>query len=395
MADKNKNNKMQIAKAFVKNIDEDEGVLDAAVASVGVTDRAGDVIDQDGWKLQNFTKNPQLLWGHNQRDYRPPIGRVEKIWFEGKGEDKKLMFRPKFDLKDDFAKEIYRKYKEGFLHAFSVGFQAMEREENVFKEQELLEISAVAVPANPEALVVQRAFKDSKIKPVSWDEVYDEEEKEEKEEKQARELVKGPVAYHGWDTVDEDREWDARQAEKRLRQFAGGPDKEDIDWSKYQRGFGWYKDSDEDNFSAYKLPHHDVIEGNLKTVWRGVAAAMAALMGARGGVDMPDSDKKSVYNHLVKHYEQFDKEPPEYKYVKDESLKKLEKETKIWTESQMLLDLKGQIEHLKNLIKHEKNKKKKVNKKEFTEEELSVALKKVYQATAIALKKIKQKKGGE
>jgi hypothetical protein len=40
---------------------------------------------------------------------------------------------------------------------------------------------------------------------------------------------------------------------------------------------------------------------------------MAALLGGRGGVDMPESDRKSVYNHLSRHYAQFDREPPDYK----------------------------------------------------------------------------------
>ena len=58
------------------------------------------------------------------------------------------------------------------------------------------------------------------------------------------------------------------------------------------------------------MPHHDIIDGRLCVVWRGVAAAMAALMGARGGVDIPAADKRSVYTHLARHYAQFDREPP-------------------------------------------------------------------------------------
>ena len=64
--------------------------------------------------------------------------------------------------------------------------------------------------------------------------------------------------------------------------------------------------------SSYKLPHHLAV-GEHAVVWNGVKAAMGALMGARGGVDIPDEDRKGVYNHLAKHYKQFDEEAPEFK----------------------------------------------------------------------------------
>lgn len=71
-----------------------------------------------------------------------------------------------------------------------------------------------------------------------------------------------------------------------------------------------------ENFGDLKLPHHLAgTSGVGKAVWRGVAAAMAALLGARGGVSMPDADKRSVYNHLSKHYAEFDKEPPDLKLL--------------------------------------------------------------------------------
>jgi hypothetical protein len=42
-----------------------------------------------------------------------------------------------------------------------------------------------------------------------------------------------------------------------------------------------------------------------------VVAAMTVVNGARGGVDIPDADRRSVYDHLAGHYHEFGEEPPE------------------------------------------------------------------------------------
>lgn len=62
---------------------------------------------------------------------------------------------------------------------------------------------------------------------------------------------------------------------------------------------------------AYQLPHHEVIDGRLDVVWNGVVAAMAVVNGARGGVDLPERDRRPVYEHLASHYREFGEEPPE------------------------------------------------------------------------------------
>jgi hypothetical protein len=60
----------------------------------------------------------------------------------------------------------------------------------------------------------------------------------------------------------------------------------------------------------------------MVTNLRGVQAAMSALLGGRGGVDMPDDERRGVYNHLAKHYREFDKEPPEFRAVNAETIRK-------------------------------------------------------------------------
>ena len=89
-------------------------------------------------------------------------------------------------------------------------------------------------------------------------------------------------------------------------------------WEAFMNAHAWYDpgaDTEHDppqEKQAYKLPHHELLDGRLKVVWHGVRAAMQVLAGARGGVEIPGSDVKGVYQHLAEHYEEFDKEPPSY-----------------------------------------------------------------------------------
>ena len=63
----------------------------------------------------------------------------------------------------------------------------------------------------------------------------------------------------------------------------------------------------------YSLPHHEVVGGSLKVNRHGVSAAIAAINGGRGGVDMSESERRGAYDHLAKHLKAMDLEPPEFK----------------------------------------------------------------------------------
>lgn len=88
--------------------------------------------------------------------------------------------------------------------------------------------------------------------------------------------------------ADEGRGWDGEAARRRLWQWADG------DFRKYRRGFLWWDNTRPDMKSSYKLPVADVVEGKLVLVPRAVNAVAAVLAGARGGVDIPDSDMSEV-----------------------------------------------------------------------------------------------------
>ncbi len=160
-----------LARAFVDKASiQEDGTLEAVVASTPIEDRHGETIDQAGWDLKNFKQNPILLWAHGLFS-QPPIGKVEKIWIDGENKSAKLMFKPRFDLNDPFASEVFRKINEGFLNTFSVGFMPIEQDGPHYIKQELLEISAVNVPANPQARVVVRSAGGEEFQPTTFEEL--------------------------------------------------------------------------------------------------------------------------------------------------------------------------------------------------------------------------------
>lgn len=128
------------------------------IASSAVEDRQGEIVSVDGWDLKNFKKAPRLLWAHDHTE--PAIGKVTKTWYEGDGKSKKLMFEAIFQDVTDKARAIAQLVKDGFINTFSVGFKPLEIDGNTITKSELLEISVVNVPANPEAMML--AYKSLK-----------------------------------------------------------------------------------------------------------------------------------------------------------------------------------------------------------------------------------------
>jgi len=355
------------AKAYVDtNEKSEEGVLTVAVGSTAVIDRAGEVIKQDGWDLRNFENNSPLLWAHNVREQRPPIGKVEKVWFEGEGNDMVMKFSPRFDMEDEFAKLIYSKYQRGFLNAFSVGFIPIEQEGNTYTKAELIEISAVPVPANPEALVELKG-----IETTDWNDLVDN---------------KSVIPYKNTEAIEETSAWDASGAIERVKEWAGG------DMNKYKQAFAWFNSEAPDDYESYKLLHHDVVGIELKTNWRGVAACMGVLMGANEGAGVPDADRKGIYNHLSKHYKQYEKEAPEFRMVESQVLKQLAEEIDTNTEKEVVFTVEtGEI---KSMLRKEIRSMAKKKESVITNDEIYEALKIINRATNRALSNINAK-GGE
>jgi len=137
-------------------------------------DRYGDIVRVKGWSLENYIKNPVFLWAHDYRHV--PIGAAVKV--VRKSNPKRMIFTNRFPIEGvwPFADMILQLFNEKILNASSVGFIPFSWEDLVtemeipkgkekekkeihgreFTFQELLELSAVPVPANPSA--VQEMF---------------------------------------------------------------------------------------------------------------------------------------------------------------------------------------------------------------------------------------------
>lgn len=111
-------------------------------------DRHGDIVFQN-WDLKSFKKNPVFLDSHNYNSIEHILGRVVSIGVK----DNQLQGDVEFALDNPKGLLAYKLAQTGFLNTTSVGFIPKEFDEqgNIIKS-ELLEISAVSVPANAEAL---------------------------------------------------------------------------------------------------------------------------------------------------------------------------------------------------------------------------------------------------
>jgi len=114
-------------------------------------------------------------------------------------------------------------------------------------------------------------------------------------------------------------------------------------WSLFKQVHTWFDDSEGSTpevKSAYKLPHHKIVDDEVKTVWRGVTAAMSRLM--QQNTQIPEGDRRGCYNHLSRHYREFDEEPPEYgRYTDEEIAEWLERWGYSREEAESLLDNDG------------------------------------------------------
>ena len=143
---------------------EDERTI-TFVASDSTRDSAGTVLNQDNWDLTRFNSNGIIGYQHKVYGGWDDTDNPDNVIGKGHAyvEDGKLMVDITFEPKEinELAEKIYQKVLFGSLRAVSVGFlpigkgrfgEGADAETYYFAGQQLLEVSVVNIPANPNAL---------------------------------------------------------------------------------------------------------------------------------------------------------------------------------------------------------------------------------------------------
>lgn len=171
-----KKNKKIISEVMHKSlpadlrIDEsDERTVVATISTVDI-DRDGEVMLPTGANLAEYRRNPVVLYQHQSGSL--PIGKAVDLSISDRGVAAKIKFASKpdgFPENSEWVPDtLWSLVKEGVLRAFSVGFIINESRvpsskdievfgdsvRRVISKWSVLEVSLVAVPANPGAVAV-------------------------------------------------------------------------------------------------------------------------------------------------------------------------------------------------------------------------------------------------
>ena len=323
-----------------KSADDDKRIVSGYFTTID-KDRVGDITLPTSFSnWDEYAKNPIVFFNHNMYE---PIGRTLKWAIE---KNKGVHVDIYLSTVDD---KYYTWVKEGVLNAFSFAYIVNDEEYDeerdvwILKDVSLWEISLVTIPANPHAIidsvknikslwssaqtvkfvpnttvdasVTNSTFTpDSRTSAVEPDTPYKVATVSNLPDDQTVEPeVKAVVPFQDLPVNSNlDASWSFSAADGNAIIDKGG-------WALYKKAHVWFDPDNTEVKSGYKFPIAKLVDGQLKVFWHAVSAAMAIINGGRGGTNIPDNEKKGVYNHLVKYYKKFDKEPPDYaKYVTPE-----------------------------------------------------------------------------
>jgi len=230
-----------------------------------------------------------------------PVGNPHE---DSAGEQYVLTFEAELDADDAKVQSLERRAKRGQPIGTSIGGWMLRV---IFEEDDDGDISRVIVddikldhhaltrsPANPDANYIEvfRSLTAARPSPV------------------VAPTRRAVTAFADLPVYDDHAEpWDAAAA----RDAILGDEPGDAEWARFGKAHVWIDEDKAETRAAYKLPIAKPDgKGALRVPWRAVTSAMGAVHGARGGVDIPESDKRKAHDHLARYYDKFGEEAPEF-----------------------------------------------------------------------------------
>lgn len=290
--------------------------------------RDGRELEMKNWNLENYKLNPVFLWVHDYMGNNLPIGRAEAMV-----EDKRLVADVTFDQSDEFARKVEAKYRGGFLNAVSVGwFDVMRcgkcgyrydpwrregdqcptcKEKGEKKlEYDLLDISAVPVPGDPDALIMRelRALQEilaggSRLAPTP------DGQRPYPNEHSCR--LKDPGEFEADSFKRMERDHEGKKYSVIMGKLKG-------ENTMTEQAYRYAKDVWTEKEARAHCKDHDgksfepaKSEEAAEAVWNGIASAMLALF--RENTAMEEETRKAVYILLERAYGKLGRVAPEYR----------------------------------------------------------------------------------
>jgi len=328
-----------------------------AIASTAALDRDYEVLIPKGVITDNFMKNPVMLFIHDSKQL--PVGRVLALHVTDVAVSFDFEFTP-----DELGAKLEQYYDSGFMNAFSVGFRPKayvpvwdmpeevtsvdvqlpdgstvkvnfddypQRPYGIIPQWELLEISPVPVPSNPEALLVRvkeqlvRKYVESGMSKAAasiLDNTLNEKVASIASSIDAfvKNLEQGVVVSNvvpyekATDFVDTD--FDAAVEMEMLAVTCsedGSGDKEKMNWSLFSKAFAWFDSSKADNFTSYKFLHHVSCSATEHLLSKNLLfKCMSSMMDHNMPYPVKNNPAEyvEVYNHLASHYRDLGMTPP-------------------------------------------------------------------------------------
>ena len=117
----------------------------------------GEIVDQHSWDFKSYKNNPIVLWGHDSWEPENVLGQGIDLETSDDGAETVATLQLDEDINPK-ASLVWKQLVKGTLRCVSVGFIPHSLEwlddDPVLKDNELLEISIVPIPANPRAVAL-------------------------------------------------------------------------------------------------------------------------------------------------------------------------------------------------------------------------------------------------